>query len=246
MSLYTDSPVFTIEELVAHETSILDMASGEGIDLTAKIGLAVEEVGMELLSSLRRLGNELGLGHVVVTPPLRLWQIFHTLEVAYRDAYHNQLNDRYKGKWQEYRELARWASGLLFQIGVGMVTAPIPEPAAPTLSSTPGPLSAGPYFVRVAWRNGNGEEGASSVTKSIELGEGSALRVRVESPPPNTTGWNVYAGVMPTDLYAQNTTPLPAESEWTSSGALILSGKRPGNGQEPLTFRQAPRILSRG
>ena len=35
---------------------------------------------------------------VVVTPPLKLWHIFRTLEMVYRDAYNSQLNDRYAGQ----------------------------------------------------------------------------------------------------------------------------------------------------
>ena len=41
---------------------------------------------------------------VVVTPPLKLWHTFRTLEMVYGDAYNSQLNDRYAGKRDEFHE----------------------------------------------------------------------------------------------------------------------------------------------
>src|SRR5439155_8673064 len=93
------------------------------------------------------------LENVVVTAALRLWLIFHTLEIVYRDAYHNQLNDRYKAKWDEYKDLSTFASGLLFQIGIGTVVDPIPQAAHPLLNLVSGSLTPATYFVQAAWRN---------------------------------------------------------------------------------------------
>ena len=67
MALYTDSPVFTIEDLAGHETGLLDTAGTEGIDLTTKIKLAIEEVGLQLLSALRRLAPD-PAGHLCPLP----------------------------------------------------------------------------------------------------------------------------------------------------------------------------------
>src|SRR5438270_353581 len=97
--LFTDSPAITPQDLADHETVILDTASVEGINLTVKIALATDEVGLELQGRFPRPGPglaPLALNTVVVTPALRLWLIFHTLEIVYRDAFHNQLNDRYQ------------------------------------------------------------------------------------------------------------------------------------------------------
>ncbi|HJZ98193.1 MAG TPA: hypothetical protein VKE70_16900 [Candidatus Solibacter sp.] len=110
--LFTDTPVIAIEELADHETVILDTASTEGINLTVKIGLATNEVGLQLQSRFPKLGLvNFALNNVVVTPALRLWLTFHTLEIVYRDAFHNQLNDRYKAKWDEYKNLPRLHPG---------------------------------------------------------------------------------------------------------------------------------------
>jgi len=46
--LFTDCPAITIEDLADYETSILDTAGTEGIDLTVKIRLAINEVGIQL------------------------------------------------------------------------------------------------------------------------------------------------------------------------------------------------------
>src|SRR6266567_2079247 len=169
--LFTDSPAIAIEDLADHETVILDTASTEGINLTVKIGLATDEVGLQLQSRFPQLGVvnnasltpsllglvNLKLNNVVVTPALRLWLIFHTLEIVYRDAYHNQLNDRYKAKWDEYKDLSAFASGLLFQIGIGTVVDPILQADHPLLSQAAGTLTAEKYFVQVSWKNLNGE-----------------------------------------------------------------------------------------
>src|SRR5436190_3159595 len=155
--LLTDIPAIQIEDLTDHETAILDTAANEGINLTIKIGLATDEVGLQMQSRFPALGLvNIGVKNVVITPALRLWLIFHTLEIVYRDAFHNQLNDRYKAKWNEYKELSAFASGLLFRIGIGTVVAPIPQAAHPQLILIPGSLAPGKYFVQIAWRNATG------------------------------------------------------------------------------------------
>src|SRR5258707_5987736 len=174
--LFTDSPAIASEGLADHETVILDTASTEGINLTVKIGLATTEVGLQLQSRFPQLGlvnnalvtpGLLGLAtfklnNVVVTPALRLWLIFHTLEIVYRDAYHNQLNDRYKAKWDEYKDLSTFAAGLLYPIGVGTVLDPIPLADHPLLSLVAGSLTPAKYLVQVAWRHVTGEVGGPS------------------------------------------------------------------------------------
>src|SRR5713226_7637352 len=133
--LFTDSPAIGIQDLADHETAILDTAHVEGIDLTIKIGLARDEVGLQLLAHFPQLGLvNIALKNIVITPALRLWLVFHTLEIVYRDAYHNQLNDRYKAKWDEYKDLSAFASGLLFRVGIGTVVDPIPQAVRPQLS----------------------------------------------------------------------------------------------------------------
>src|SRR5258708_9139118 len=195
--LFTDNPAIAIEALADHETGILDTASTEGINLTVKIGLATTEVGLQLQSRFPQLGlvnnalvtpGLLGLAafklnNVVVTPALRLWLIFRTLEIVYRDAYHNQLNDRYKAKWGEYKDLSSFASGLLFRVGIGTVVDPIPQAVRPQLSLVGGTLAPAKYFVQIAWRNANGEEGGPSDLAAPDLPGGNTLLVIAAKPP---------------------------------------------------------------
>ena len=54
MALFTDGPASTIEDLAAQDSQVLNIASSEGIDLTVKLGLTHEMVGMELEELLRR------------------------------------------------------------------------------------------------------------------------------------------------------------------------------------------------
>jgi hypothetical protein len=246
--LLTDTPVIAIEDLADHETAILETAAVEGINLTVKIGLATDEVGLQLQSRFPQLGLvNIQLNNVVVTPALRLWLIFHTLEIVYRDAYHNQLNDRYKAKWDEYKNLSSFASGLLFRIGIGTVVDPIPQAAHPQLSLVPGQLTPAKYFVQVAWRNSSGAEGRPSETTAIVVSSGSTLEVGVMNPPANAVAWNVYVGTSPDNLFLQNQAPLSPTDIWLApDSGLLTSGPQPGVGQEPTFLSPGPRILLRG
>ena len=246
--LFTDSPAITPQDLADHETAILDTANVEGINLTVKIGLAADEVGLELQGHFPRPGlAPLALSTVVITPALRLWLIFHTLEIAYRDAYHNQLNDRYKAKWLEYKHLSRFAADLLAPIGVGTVSDPIPQAAKPAVGIITGGLAAGTYFIEVAWRNAAGEEGAPSELTGIDVTSGNTFQAQAVSPPPNAAAWNIYAGATPDALFLQNPAPLAVGATWTEpDSGPILSGAQPSTGQAPQFLSPAPRIMLRG
>src|SRR5260370_23923411 len=126
MAPFTDGPIHTSGELQNYDTAILNVASTEGIDVTSKGILAQEEIATELLLFLNRNSNfdpqylvrrRIGVGDVVLTPPLRRWHAYETLALVYRDAYNNQLNDRYQGKWKEYAEFASNAAETLFEAG---------------------------------------------------------------------------------------------------------------------------------
>ena len=114
MALFTDGAIASIEDLRGHDTQLLNVATVEGIDVTRKLALAQEELGVEVAGLLGQamLSGQLSappaIGQVVVTPPLKLWHIFRTLEMFYRDAYNSQLNDRYAGSGTN---TARWRSG---------------------------------------------------------------------------------------------------------------------------------------
>jgi len=246
--LFTDSSTITPKDLSDHETVVLDTAHTEEINLTIKILLARDEVGLQLLSKFPELGLvNVELNNVVVTPALRLWLVFHTLEIVYRDAYHNQLNDRYKAKWQEYTNLSLFASDLLFKIGIGTVIDPLAQTEHPTLSLVPGAILPAKYFVQVAWRNSGGDEGGPSEMTALEVTTGNTLRVQAVNAPAGAVKWNVYSGATPETLFLQNPTPLDPSASWTAPDeGLFTSGPRPGNGQQPTFLSPAPRILLRG
>ena len=252
--LFTDNPAIAIEDLADYETAILDTALTEGINLTVKIRLGTNEVGLQLQSQFTPLATngfaptpQLTLNNIVVTPPLRLWLLFHTLELVYRDAFFSQLNDRYQAKWNEYKDLSTSAAALLFQIGVGTVADPIPQAVHPALSLTAGTLTPAKYFVEVSWKNAAGQEGSPSETTALDVPAGDSLQVQALSPPPNAVSWNVYAGVTPDALFLQNTVPLTPGATWTAPTLnLVTTGPQPGTGQPPAFMSPQPKILLRG
>src|SRR3954466_15401550 len=170
MALFTDGPAAAIENLAAQDSQLLNVANAEGIDLTVKLGLAHEGIGLELEELLQR-GSSFRLCQVVVTPALRLWHTYRTLESVYRDVYHSQLNDRYAAKRDQFRELSKWAYNRVLQAGVGIALAPVPQAFGLALEETAGGLAGGTYYASMSWIAG-GEEGASSPPAAIEVTAG--------------------------------------------------------------------------
>jgi len=233
----------TLEDLTAQDSGLLAVVGPEGIDTTKKLKLAQEELGVELAALLPRV--DVGLDHIVVTTPLRMWQVFRTLEMIYRDAYYSQLNDRYKGRQEEYRRLARWAEEKLLEAGLGIAADPVPRAAMPELSEGIGDLQGGTYYVCTAWVNQAGEEGAAGEWNSITISGGGAITVAPGSAPPRARGWNLYCGTSAEGMYRQNEAPVTAGT-WTFPGPLVTSGEQPGMGQAPSYTRSLPRVLQRG
>lgn len=255
MALFTDGTVSTIEDLLGSESSILEVARTEKIDLTTKLSLACQEIGIELSVFLsQQSGTEwLGLGgrkpelkNVVVTEPLRKWHTHYTLALVYRDAYNSQLNDRYLGKWRAYEQLARRASAALFEIGAGMVSEPIVQAGKPALSSAPGSLAGATYFARVSWLDGNGAEGNASEPGVLSVPAGSLLVVAATDPPGNARAWNVYAGLAFDEVTLQNNSPMGLGQTWTEAETGLKAGRKPGSGQAPEWYLRVSRSLQRG
>lgn len=244
MALFTDGGIATLEDLTAQDSGLLAVVGPEGIDTTKKLNLAQEEVGVELATVVPGAG--VALGSVVVTAPLRMWLVFRTLEAIYRDAYHSHLNDRYRAKWQEFRELAKWAGEKLLETGVGIAADPMPRPEAPGMEATAGALEEGTYCASITWVNGAGEEGAASAWNSIAAPAGSGLSVTAGPAPARARGWNVYAGASAESMWLQNDEPIPPGTAWSSAGPLRGSGRAPGAGQGPSYTRALPRMLQRG
>jgi hypothetical protein len=254
MALFTDGPVSSIEDLTAQDSQLLDVASIEGIDVTRKIALAQEDVGVELTVMLGNLSfadqafwmpSQPTLGAVVVTPALKRWHTFVALELVYRDAYNSQLNDRYAGKRDQFHQMAQWAFEKLIQIGVGLAANPVPRASTARVTAIPGALADGTYFVSIAWMNALGEEGASSVPAVATIAA-STLQVQPGPAPKNAINWNVYIGTEEESMIRQNGSPLGAGEMWRQDGVLATAGRVPETGQEPAYLKPLPRIIQRG
>ena len=264
MALFTDAPISTLDQLAAQDSGVLDVASNEGIDTSAKISLAQEELGVELVSSFSRSASSrtspsiwwpgslatsisiLQLPNIVVTPPLRLWHTFHALELIYRDAYGSQLNDRYAAKWKEYQNLAKQASAMLFQAGIGVVSDPVAVAGSPEIALLSGPNAATMYYAQAAWLNSRGEEGMASPVASINAPDQNSVQVTPTTPPSNSVSWNVYVGVAIDSISLQNANPLGVDQAWLLPPSGLVQGRSPASGQEPNYFSQVPRFLQRG
>lgn len=255
MALFTDGPISDAADLQRYENDILGVATTEGIDLGVKIVLAQQDLANQVILFLLRrwplrqspFGVRRGreVNDVVVTGPIRQWHVHKTLALVYRDAYNNQLNDRYQGKWKEYETLAKASENTYFQIGVGLVADPVPKPSSPTLSSGIGPGTGAAYFVAVTWVNATGQEGAPSDFVEFSTSDGQQLVVTAGAPPANVTGWNVYVGGSPSSSTLQNGGPLAANASWT-----MVSGLNPGTplptGQRPSWFVMDHHVIERG
>lgn len=255
MALFSDGLISDAADLQRYENDILSVASAEGIELGAKIILAQHDLADEVLKFLLRrssLRDSMSpflrtreLNDVVVSDPMRQWHVHKTLALVYRDAYYNQLNDRYQGKWQEYETLARASKRTCFEIGVGLVANPVPKAPSPTLTSVTGSATGGTFYAAVTWLNTASQEGAPSDFVQLVTSNGQQLVVAVSSPPQNVTGWNVYVGLSPATLSLQNQGSLIPSSSWTMN-----SGPNPGvslpSGQPPDWFAVDHRVIERG
>ncbi len=264
MALFTDGAISEVVDLIAYEANLVEAAQAEGIDLETKLRLAQSEIGAELAAAALSPGNiywtgrgwistgseenlsRFRLEQVAVTPPLKLWHSFQALAIAYRDAYNRKVNDKYLAKWSEYKELARWASNLLFQTGIGLVAKPVPRPSKPVVDWAAGTLAAMTLWVRMSWAGADGAEGAASEEVAVETPANSALRVAPPAAAATATGWNVYVGTASGEATQQNSQPLTLGQAWIMPAAGLAAGAAPGGGQEPDVYRTVPRFLQRG
>src|SRR5205823_12432144 len=154
MALLIDGLINNTQDLRNYENGILDLASLENIDLTGKMALALDEISTSILDFLLRhsegdVGSSFalagengrrnrGVNDVTITPQLKRWHALKTLTLTYADAYNNQLNDRYRGKWKQYESIALAAELSFYEIGVGLCLDPIGRASAPILGSIVG------------------------------------------------------------------------------------------------------------
>ncbi len=235
--LFSDATPSDKQTLQAFESAILDVAAGEGIDLDTKLQIAAEQVGDELEIWLSHSGSSPslltppGLDSVVVSPAIRRWHALQTLESVYRDAYFQELNDRFKGKWQMYGELRREAREQAFAYGIGVVGRPIPIGPVPSSSLALGDSDASPVYVQLTWVSDSGAEGAPGEVRSLVGLEGSQIVVSIQEPAPAGCSWNVYAGASADQLTLQNSRPLGQNDLWAQPAPPLTSGRLIGTGQ---------------
>jgi hypothetical protein len=254
MALFTDGPVADMEDLTAQDTQLDNVANVEGIDVIQKLFLAQEELALDITTLLQGSGRaeqavwvsaQPKINNVVVTPALKLWHTFRTLESVYGDAYSSQLNDRYKAKRDQFRERAKWAYERLLLIGIGIAWSPLPQAATPQAVSAEGGLVNGTYYVEATWTNSKGEEGSPSLVTSVTI-TASSLSVQPAQAPASAAGWNVYIGTDPGALWRQNGSPIATSQAWLQPNAIISGGSGPGRGQSPNCLMPMPRVILRG
>jgi hypothetical protein len=252
VALLTDGNPNDTEALRVYEAAILDVAKVETIDLDTKLCLATGEISQDVLDVL--LGHsattgdrrKIGVSDVVVSAQMKRWHALHTLTVVYRDAYNNQLNDRYKNKWEEYRELARDARERTLEFGIGLVAAPVPRAGTPVLGATAGALAGTIYYAQVSWVSALGQEGRASPATTFQTGDNSALTVAAVNAPAIAAGWKVYLGPTVSTLTLQNSTSLAIGATFTLPESGLVNGASPGDGQAADMFVTAARVLRRG
>jgi hypothetical protein len=262
MMLLTDGSPNTPEDLRVYESAILDVSHTEMINLDTKLRLATEEISQIVLNILldqstvasggeatRRLR---GVSDVVVTRQLKRWHALYTLAIFYRDAYNDQLNDRYLAKWNEYLLLARGAKEITTQYGIGLVTTPVPEAGTPVVGSVPGLLAAASYYVRITWVSATGAEGNPSAATAFEAPTASLLTVTNgaglfgRSVPAVAAGFNVYIGLTDGSTTLQNAAPIAIGQTFTEAATGLIAGVAAGMGQAPDTYITGGSVLRRG
>lgn len=254
--LLTDGPPNDDVSLQVYEAAILSVSLTESIPLKAKLWLALEEISQDVLNVLldhsspadpmattRRM---IGVSDVVATAPLKRWHAVHTLEVFYRDAFNNQLNSRYKAKFEEYHELSRDAREQTYQYGIGLALVPIPRASMPTFSYVAGLIPETVYYVAVSWVSAKGQEGDPSEQTTYDSPAGSLPVVTPVRPPAVATGFNVYMGLTAESLALQNPTPVPVGESFTLAAAGLIPGRPPGHGQAPDVYVTGGRLMNRG
>ena len=254
--LLTDGRPNDTEALRAYESSILELANTEQIELDKKLDLALGEISEDILDVLldhtrsydpqSTIRRSIGVSDVVVTPQLRRWHTVHTLEAVYRDAFHNQLNDRYKGQFEQYHELSKNAREHTLRFGIGLVSLPIPKAQQPSFSFVPGLIPATTYYVRVSWVGPGGKEGTPSDETTYDAPAGSLPKVTAVNPPAVASGFNVYLGPAPGCGKLQNSTPVAVGASFTLPITGLANGPSAGNGQTPDTYVIGGRTLRRG
>ncbi len=230
MALLVDGDLNRVEELKDWDTTVLDVANSEGIDLPAKLRLAWKEIEEEVQGFL--LWQEAGeLGQALVDQAMRKWHALMTLEAVYRDAYFSQLNDRYEKRWKHYAELAAAQERRYFQLGVATVSKPVRRPERVVVTFGEGTAPAATYWVRATHLDEAGRESAASEVQMVSSPLPHSMTVGLAYAPAGVTHWNVYVGLESGSMSLQNAAPMVAGGLWVLPESGVRSGRPPGDGQ---------------
>lgn len=246
MALFIDAAVPTVQDLLAYDRNLLEIAGTEGLDCDEKLTLARGQVGSSLEAFLRSEDYSARLDSIVASELIIRWIAYVTLSLFYRDAHYHQLSDRYRAKWQEYDLLAREARGETFASGVGFISNPLPRPAKPSIAVSGGTLPVGSYFIRTSWTGADNSESEVSESSSHLLEASGALDVMSAAAPVHAYGWNVYAGITEDMVTRQNAQPLGLTQSTFRLDQTIVAGAFPGGGQKAQSIARHRNILRRG
>ena len=256
MALFLDGPASSIDDLVDEDSGLLDSAQSAGVNVTAKLRLAMGELQSEITTWLTRPQAVAGpawmrmpgIGQVVVTPELARWERMQALAMVYRDGYFNQLVDRYQAKWDEYARLARFAREQFVASGIGLVGNPLTKAPLPMLGSVTSPQqqAGGTFYASVAWVNAAGQEGAASDASSFTVPDANLLTVAAMGAPANAVGFNVYVGSLLALRELQNDVALAVDGTLTFVPGVVTGGRLAGTGQAPDYVRPLVRTMLRG
>jgi hypothetical protein len=252
MALLQDGPISSLEDLRTYESSLLDTATVESVSLSNKIALAQQEVENEILRFLiqqlepTESVTPSKLAQVVATEPLRRWHALRTLAVFFRDVHHNQLNDRYRAKWEAYETEARAAARLLWEVGVGLVRSPLKRPEPPALTTLFSDEEFPQVLFKVSWVVGSNEESAVSDAELFAPLVPEQPQLTVANPPARATGWHVYAGPTEQLLTRQTATAVELTEPWVLPSSVLVEGPPAPFGQAPDHYVRLQRLLFRG
>lgn len=246
MSLFTDSSVISLDDLLQFESSLVDVCSTHGIDVRTKIKIATDGIGDKLLLWLLRarqtdpqglFRSTLGLKSIVVSPALYRWLCFDSLARVFAEAYNVQLNTRFQGKWNEYQKEAQEAALLVYASGLGTVFSPLDKPVTPTIQVGTGIITFPALFVQTTWVDAKGCESAASPINAVVLNGFSSITVTTEGNlaaiPTSAVGWNIYASDTQQGLSLQNGSPIPIGAAWQLPSSGLITGVIAGDGQAP-------------
>ena len=237
MALLVDGDLGRIEDLKAQDTSVLDVAASEGIDLEEKLGLAWQEVQSEVEYFLADQPGTT-VDQVVVSVAMKSWHAWKTLEAVYRDAFFSQLNDRYGQRWRHWVSMAEKQRVRTLEMGLKVVSQPVQRPAGVEVEVTAGSQPAASYWLRATYVNVSGQESAPSRVRALGAVGPHGLAATAAGP----LRWNLYAGTSPDRITLQNAAPMGAGTAWLMPGAGLVTGRVAGTGQVPdNTVRRVPR-----